>query len=252
MITKVSPFLRKKGPFLLSCLAAVGTVATSVLAVKAAPKANQLRKNAEGEKSEKLSKMETVLAVAPAYIPALATGASTILCIFGANALNDKKQASLLGAYTLVKRMFNEYREKAVELYGEAADHDICMEIAKDKAPAEKEDEKQWSEEVVTFYESHYHELFERSWMDVLKAEYELNRALATTGDATLGDFYYLLGLPDPEEKLKEIGWSVGASEAFYNYPWIEFRHSTLALPDGMEVISIDMPYPPTEDFMNY
>ena len=117
---------------LLTCIGAVGVIATSVMAVKATPKAIELLKASEKEKGEKLTKTETVKIAAPAYIPAAVVGASTIACIFGANILSKHNQASLASAYALLDRSYKEYRNKVNALYGEEADDKVRTGVASD------------------------------------------------------------------------------------------------------------------------
>lgn len=117
---------------LLTCIGAIGVVATSVMAVKATPKATRLLEASEKEKGEKLTKMEMVKIAAPAYIPAAVVGASTIACIFGANILTRRSQASLASAYALLDRSYKEYRNKVNDLYGEEADDEVRVEVTKD------------------------------------------------------------------------------------------------------------------------
>lgn len=106
---------------------------TSVLTAKATPKALCLLANAKEEKREDLTVLETIKVAAPAYIPAILTGASTIACIFGANALSRRQQAALMSAYALLDNSYREYRNKVEELYGEGADKRVIEELAKDK-----------------------------------------------------------------------------------------------------------------------
>ena len=117
----------------LTCIGAMGVIATSVLTAKAVPKATMLLEDAEKKKGEDLTTIEKIKVATPAYIPAILTGASTIACIFGANALNLNHQASLMSAYALLDNSYKEYRKKAEGLYGEDADDRIVQEIAKDK-----------------------------------------------------------------------------------------------------------------------
>lgn len=117
---------------LLTCIGAMGVIATSVMAVKATPKAIKLLEASEKEKGERLTTIEKVKMAAPAYIPAAVVGASTIACIFGANILTKNSQASLASAYALLDRSYKEYRNKVNALYGKEADDEIKTEIAKD------------------------------------------------------------------------------------------------------------------------
>ena len=125
-------FKRSHVSTLLTCIGAVGVIATSVMAVKATPKAAKLLEASEKEKGEKLTRLEVVKIAAPAYIPAAVVGASTIACIFGANILSKRSQASLASAYALFDRSYKEYRDKVNSLYGEEADDKVRTEVASD------------------------------------------------------------------------------------------------------------------------
>lgn len=92
---------KKNASIILSCLGAVGVVATAIVTAKATIKAVDILEDAE--KDHELTKKEKIKAVAPTYIPAVVLGASTVACIFGANVLSTKYQASLMSAYALVK-----------------------------------------------------------------------------------------------------------------------------------------------------
>lgn len=125
-------FKRSHVSTLLTCIGAIGVVATSIMAVKATPKATRLLEASEEEKGEKLTKMEIVKIAGPAYIPAAVVGVSTIACIFGANILTKNSQASLASAYALLDRSYKEYRNKVNALYGEEADDEVRTKLAND------------------------------------------------------------------------------------------------------------------------
>lgn len=117
---------------ILTCIGAIGVIATTVMAVKATPKAVEILRDAEEEKGEKLTKFEVVNVAGPLYIPTVLAGVSTIACIFGANILNKRNQAALMSAYALLDNSYKEYMRKAEELYGDEADSQIKEEMAKD------------------------------------------------------------------------------------------------------------------------
>ena len=125
-------FLKRNASTILTCVGALGVIATAVLTAKATPKALKAVDKAEEEKGEQLTKIEVVKAAAPAYIPAAVTGVSTIACVFGANILNKHTQASLASAYALLSSTYNKYKDKVEELYGEEADDRVMEEIAHD------------------------------------------------------------------------------------------------------------------------
>lgn len=125
---------------ILTCLGAVGTIATSVASVMATPKALALLEDAKEEK-EDLTKMEIVRIAGPAYIPSIVIGVSTLACIFGANILNKQSQATLASAYALLDSSYREYKAKVKEIYGKDADIYIQTEVAKDRHKKFDEDE---------------------------------------------------------------------------------------------------------------
>ena len=123
----------------LTCIGAVGVVATAISAAKSTPKAMRLLEEAERNKGEKLTKKEVVKTAAPAYIPTAVIGLSTIACIFGANVLNKKCQATIMSAYALLDNSYREYREKVDEIYGEGADSKVVAEMVHDEMEEEFE-----------------------------------------------------------------------------------------------------------------
>ena len=101
-----------RSPTILTCIGAVGTIATAIFTARATPKALQLLEEAENKKGEKLTALEKVRVAAPPYIPAALTCMASIACIFGANELNKRRQATLMSAYTLLNDAYYKYRHK--------------------------------------------------------------------------------------------------------------------------------------------
>ena len=112
-------FAKRNASTVLTCLGGVGVVATTVLAVKATPKALQLIEEEKQKKGEELPKWEVVKTTGPKYIPTVLMGVSTLAFIFGSNILSKRKQASLISAYALLDESYKKYRRKVIELYGE-------------------------------------------------------------------------------------------------------------------------------------
>lgn len=224
-------FLHKNASTILTCVGGVGVVATAVLAAKATPKAISLVEEAEEEKGEKLTKLETVVVASPAYIPTVVTGVSTVACIVGANVLNKHRQASLMSAYALLDTSFKKYREKVKELYGDDADDRVREEIMKDEY--ENLDDSVAKEKLI-FFDNHSLRFFESTIEDLLNVERQFNANFETRGYVSLNDFYDMVGL-DRTEYGDEVGWSVSSIHEFYNHATIEFRHEKVKFADGME-----------------
>lgn len=230
-------FLKRNSPTIVTVIGAIGVVATAVTAVKATPKALQRVDEAREKKGEDLTKFEVVRVAGPSYIPAMLIGASTITCIFGANALNKQQQAAITSAYILLDNAFKDYKKKVHTLFGKDSEKLIQNCIVKDKYEQKRVETK--SEEFL-FFEFHHGDFFERSREEVLHAEYQFNLKFATTGYVTLNDLYEFLNLPSISYG-DLLGWS---SEEAGDYPWIDFAHELVQLEDGMECHIINYPEP--------
>lgn len=241
-------FLKRNASTILTCVGSAGVIATSVLAVKATPKALVLLENAEEEKGEELTKMEVVKTAGPAYIPAIVTGVSTIACICGANVLNQRQQAALMSAYALLDNSYKDYRNKVKELYGEDADGHVKEEIAKDRY----EDSDIKPEDNMNLYYDEYSErYFNATSEQVLRAEYEINKRIMETSGAYLNEFYELAGL-EPTDYGDYMGWSFCEMVETAWTNWLDFHHKKVVMDDGLEVTIISFNFEPTFDFENY
>lgn len=127
-----SAFFKKNSSTILTTIGAIGVVATAIIAVKETPKAIEILEEAKYEKGEELTVKEKILVAGPFYIPAIATGAATIACIFGANVLNHRNQASLVSAYALLDQSYKDYKRKIVDIYGDEANQKVVEEITKE------------------------------------------------------------------------------------------------------------------------
>lgn len=236
-------WLKKASPTILTILGAVGTVATTVVAVKATPDALARKDAAQREKGgKKLTILEIAKTEAPAYIPAAAIGVGTIGCIFGANLLNQRQQASLASAYAFLDQTYRKYRGKVKSLFGEAGDH--MVEKAVEQAEKDIEDDRPPWDEVQTFYFEPYGQFFERTKEQVFQAEYHINRNLMLKGSVTVNEFLDFLDLEHITGG-DSVGWNLYDGEAFYGYQWIDFNHRYFMTDDGFSVCAIDTPFGP-------
>lgn len=243
-------FFKRNASTILTCTGAIGVVATTIMAVKATPKALILLEQAEEEKGEKLTTTEAVVVAGPVYIPTVVVGVSTISCIFAANVLNKRNQASITSAYMLLDNSYREYKNKVKEMLGEDGELEIRNEIVKDKYNADDipEDEDDGLE---LFYDEFSDRYFRSTLYKVQRAEYELNRNLVMRDYAYLNEFYESLDLAPVEEGFT-VGWSVGSNLEYYWQEWIDFGHSKVLMDDGLECTIIYMMHEPRMDFDEY
>lgn len=241
-------FLKKNASTILTYAGGVGVVTTAVLAVKATPKALTLIEELKREKGEELTKLETVRIAGPVYIPAVLTGAATVACIFGANVLNKRKQASLMSGYALLDTAFKEYKNKVEELYGKEATEHIKEELAKDEyeeTDFDMDDDKQ------LFYDEFSRRYFQSTIEDVQRAEYHLNREINMRGWFELNEFYELLDIPQLEGG-EGLGWSEGGNLDRYWQAWVDFNHSKVVMDDGLECYIVTFFQEPYHEYDEY
>ena len=243
-------FVKRNATTILTTVGAVGVVVTSVMAVKATPKALRLLEDAKREKGEDLTKLEVIATAAPVYIPSVLVGTATIACVFGANVLNKKQQAAMMSAYALLDQSYKDYKKKVDELYGEGSNKEVEHEIVKDKydesdLSIDDEDGKE------LFYDAFSERYFRSTMADVLEAEYEINHILAQDCGVYLNEFYDQLGL-DEVDYGDYLGWSTFELVETYWYCWVEFEHEKVTMDDGLECTIIHMVKEPTFGFEDY
>lgn len=248
LLNKSRIFLSRNAPTILTCVGAVGVAATSVMAVKATPKALSLLEEAKKEKGEELTKVEVVKVAGPSYIPAIMVGVSTVACIFSANVLNRRSQAAIMSAYALIDNSYKEYRAKVKELYGEEADKNVKTEIAKDEYA---ETDIVVEADKTLFYDYFSDRYFQSTLDKVIEAEYQLNKKLITREYAYLNDFYDYLEI-EPIQSGHEYGWTRDYCYTRSWETWIEFTHEKVVMEDGMECYIISMVTEPVLDFEEF
>ena len=248
LLTKSKFFVKRNASTILTCVGTVGVVATAILTANASPKALKAVENAKEEKGEDLTIPEVIKASAPSYIPVVLTGTATIACIFGANILNKRQQASLVSAYALLDNSYKTYKKKVIDLYGEDSDIRVKTEMAKDNYDADETNLN--NDEKRLFYDMYSNRYFRATNETVLRAEYELNKLLSQDGAVYLNDLYTLLGIPKVDYG-DYIGWSAAQMYEMYSDSWIHFTHEFAKLDDDLECVILQVT-DPMPDFDEY
>ena len=239
-------FVKKNSSTILTVLGAAGVVGTTVMAVKATPKAMELIELAEEKKVEELTKWEKVQIAGPTYIPSILLGTVTITSIFGANLLSRRTQASLISAYALLDQTHKEYKNKVKELYGEDGDKLIRAAVAKDHYE-EEEDQEEYEDDKTLFYDEFSKRYYRVTKETQLRAEYEINKMLSQAGGASLNDYYDLLEI-DRQDYGEFVGWSAAQMSEMFWDAWLYFHHTKVEMDDGIECYIVDF----TEPFIDY
>jgi len=246
LLSKSKSFLKKSSPTILTCFSVAGVVGTTVLAVKATPKAvelikNDSRRNHDGD-PHAYTKLEAVQSCWKCYIPAALVGLSTITCIIGINVLNKRNQASLASAYALLSESYQQYRKAAKTVYGDDADSKIKAQMAKDtyikvfssaggysvySPDLDSESEK------ILCYDLFSQRYFTSTMAAVLNAQYHVNRNLQLRGEVSINEYYDFLGI-DKIENGDDIGWDINEFIEG-GISWLDFDNRHTVLDDGLE-----------------
>ena len=201
-------------PEILTGIGIAGMITTSVLAVKATPKALGLIEAKKHEEHlDDLTPAEVVKTTWKCYIPAAVTGAASIACLVGASSVHVRRNAALATAYKLSETALTEYREKVVETLGEK----------KEKAVREKVNEERLTKNPVSentiiitekgstvCYDAISGRYFKSDKDKIQRAVNELNRGMMTdiVGYVSLNEFYDELGL-DHIAVGDDLGWNI-------------------------------------------
>lgn len=195
--------LTKHSPEILIGLGIAGMISTTVLAVKATPKALRLIEEKKDElEVEKLTPVETVKTTWKCYVPAAVTGAVSVACLIGSNSVNAKRNAALATAYKISESAFSDYREKVVETIGEKKEKTIRDKVAEEQIKRNPISE---TNVIVTgkgktlFFEPLSHRYFYSDLEKIKRAENKLNKAIICDPfeyGVTVNDFYDEIGIP--------------------------------------------------------
>ena len=261
-------FVSKRSPEILTGIGIAGMVTTTVLAVKATPKALELieeekraQKRALLDEAEKtgsdvaaqvsrLKPIETVKVAWKPYIPAMLTGMASIACLIGAQSVSARRHAALYSAYKLSETALTEYKDKVVETIGEKKEKQIKQKIAEDKVDKAIEDIKESKTKVVVsedgdtwFIDAFSQMPFKSTVNKIDKAINELNRDMVVyaPSGASLSDFYDKLDLPHTGYS-DQVGWTLDDGP-------IEKDISDAIIKDGKAYIVLDFMVRPQYDF---
>ena len=284
-------FVKNHGSLILTVLSGLGLVGTTVAAAKVSPKAekelqdelhwkihlrvdemmDEAEANGHGtepedwtddehaelydiaERDTRLTLMEKIKVAGPIYAPVILLGLGTLGCMAGAQILNTRQQAALIGAYALLQQDFAGYRKEIRDTYGEEADKKALAESRKKNELLESEIKRlEAIKGVETFGIATLPGVIFRSDMaNIERAFLHFNRNLILRGWGDLEELYSFLGLP--EEGLKIInrapdeiyGWNAYINEVDFGCAWFDYRLTRVETADGTPAYLIDFDIPP-------
>ena len=243
-IKSTKGFMHKHSPEILTGIGVAGMITSTVLAVKATPKALRLLEEAQKEKEDLLTSVEIVKAAWKPYIPAIVTGVMSTACIIGASAVNAKRNAALATAYTISERALLTYRDKVVETIGEKKEKDIRQKVAQEEVDTKPLSSSQVyiTQKGETMCMDRISGRYFKSDIDqIKKAVNELNRQILCQNYISLTQFYNLIGL-DSIKSSDYLGWNIDDG-------MIEVEFSACLTDDGEPCLVMDFGTAPKYDF---
>ena len=205
----------KKSPEILVGLGLAGMLTSTVLAVKATPKALDIL--AEEDRDGDMTNIEKVKLTWKCYIPAAVGYCTSAACIIAAASTQNKRHAMLAGAYKLSETALLEYRSKIVETLGEEKEKEIRDSIARDRVNRDRDNANEQLHNTCVIVENKgdflcYDMLsgryFNSSIDKIQKAVNDMNYKLLNDNILSLNEFYFELGMK-PTNMGDEQGWDI-------------------------------------------
>lgn len=236
VITTISQTTKSNSTVILASLAASGTVTTAYLASKASFKASRIIHQEDEARLDHgapfLTSREAFNLTWKLYIPAALSATATIASIFGGARIGVKKTAAAYSLLAISEKAFDEYKEKVVEQIGPKKEQALRDSIAQDRVTNSAQIIVSGSGTVLC-YEMHTGRYFNSDMETLRKAENTVNAKMIRENEATLNDFYYLVGLPHTSyssstgwtsDRIMELRFSTVMSED--NRPCLAFEYS--------------------------
>ena len=250
----VRTVVSKHSPEILTGIGIAGMITTTVMAVRATPKALELIDEGKLERADNdenfiydstpLPVKDVIKLTWRCYIPAAVTGCLSVSCLIGASSVNVRRNAALATAYTLSETALKEYRGKVVEVIGDKKEQAVRDAVAKDKI----DQNPVTSREIIVTekgntlcYDVASGRYFKSDIDKLKKIENELNRQMRDDMYISLNEFYYEIGL-NPTSIGDDLGWSIDNG-------YIDLNFSSQLTDDGTPCLVIDYQVAPKYDY---
>ena len=248
---KVLRSLGTHSPEILIGCGIAGMVVSTILAVKATPKAMKLREETMLERDaihpEWCEKRLIIKACLPCYLPSIIVSAASIACIVGGSATNYKRNAALAAALHMSEASIATYKEKVKEIVGEEKAKEV------QKAVIEDDIRRNISSKAIPImgngdtlcYDTYAGRPFYSSQEKLRAAALTLNEELFDSDRVTLNAFYYELGLSDSEVG-ELLAWDMANFRNVGRKTRIIDLTFNAVLIDGVPYLAVGFKIPPT------
>lgn len=247
----------KHSPEILTGIGIAGMITTTILAVRATPKALELIEEKQEElypdSTLKLTPVEVIKTTWKCYTPAVVVGVVSTGCLIGSTSVSTRRNAALATVYNLTASTLAEYQGKVVETFGEKKERMIRESVAGDQLKREPLNK---STVIVTgngssrFYDDISKRRFTSDIEKIRRIVNDLNGDMLDGGDfISLNSFYYELGL-EPIAFGDELGWNI--TKNGYRNGKIEVDFHARLDDDGQPSIVLEYSIAPVRGFDQY
>ena len=217
----------KHEPEILVGIGIAGMITSTILAVKATPKALELinDRNKEELKNDqnfyKLGTIETIKTAWRPYLYPSILSIASITCIISGTTINTKRNAALTTAYAITENAFSTYRNKVIETIGEKKEKNLRSKISQDEVTKNPPTNSPiiLTSKGNTLCLDSISERYFRSDLDTIrKVINEINRKMMIENYISLDEFYYELNMK-PMKHADRLGWEIddGLLEVYFN-----------------------------------
>lgn len=249
LIKNVKMAATKHSPEILTGFGIAGMIATTIMAVRATPKALELiedkKEELELHPTDNLRPMEVVQATWKCYVPATVTGVMSVACLVGASSVNARRNAALATAYNLSATALADYKEKVIETIGEKKERAVRDKVAEEhinKEPANQSAIIVSGNGNTRCFDTITKQRFTSDIESIKRTVNELNRRMINGEDyISLNDFYSEIGM-EPVSIGDDLGWNTIRG-------LIEVEFSAQIDTDGVPCIVLDYAVAPKRGF---
>lgn len=237
--------LVKYSPEILTGIGIAGMISSTVLAVRATPKALELLEEAKNEKGEDLTTKEVIENTWKCYIPSALTCTASVACLVGASSVNYKRNAALATAYKLSEEALTIYKEKVIETLGENKEKEIREKVSQetiDRDPVTSKEVIIAGSGTTLCYDAISSRYFTSDMETIRKALNDVNKKLLAQDYVSLNEFYDEIDL-DHTKIGDDIGWNT------WRDGLIEIDFSSSIAKDGRPCLVLDYTVEPRYDF---
>lgn len=210
---KAERLITNNSPVLLTAVGVAGTLTTAFLTGKASFKAANILRDEEKRRlinnDDEMVGRDIVDLTWKLYIPPAVMAVTTVTCIVLANRIGSRRAAAVAVAYTTLEKGFTEYKDKVAEKFGEKEATRVRDDLAQDRVrrypPVN-------SEIIMTgmgdslCLDSFSGRYFRSNMDKIQRAVNEINAQVIHTDEASVSDYYRLIGLEDTSVS-DDLGW---------------------------------------------